>query len=41
MTLTPEERIRFAESLKLRGQWREAQPALNEKKPASNAASGE
>ncbi|MBB5419385.1 periplasmic heavy metal sensor [Paraburkholderia atlantica] len=40
-TLTPEERIRFAESLKLRGQWREAQPALNEKKPASNAASGE
>ncbi|MGF6788689.1 periplasmic heavy metal sensor [Paraburkholderia sp. 35.1] len=40
-TLTPEERVEFAESLKLRGQWREAQPAPNAKKPAANAASSE
>jgi uncharacterized membrane protein len=39
-TLTPEERVEFAESLKLRGQWREPQPAPNAKKPAPNAASG-
>ncbi|MGF6965242.1 putative membrane protein [Paraburkholderia sp. WC7.3g] len=40
-TLTPEERVEFADSLKLRGQWREAQPGPNAKKPAANAASGE
>ncbi|EDZ99495.1 putative membrane-associated protein [Burkholderia sp. H160] len=40
-TLTPEERVEFAESLKLRGQWREPQPAPNAKKPAASAASGE
>ncbi|RZF26951.1 periplasmic heavy metal sensor [Paraburkholderia sp. UYCP14C] len=40
-TLTPAERVEFAESLKLRGQWREAQAAPNAKKPAANAASGE
>jgi uncharacterized membrane protein len=40
-TLTPEERVEFAESLKLRGQWREAQPASNAKKPVPNGASGE
>jgi uncharacterized membrane protein len=40
-TLTPEERVQFAESLKLRGQWREPQAAQNAKKPAANAASGE
>jgi uncharacterized membrane protein len=39
-TLTPEERIEFAESLKLRGQWREAQPAPKANKPAANGASG-
>ncbi|APA88917.1 periplasmic heavy metal sensor [Paraburkholderia sprentiae WSM5005] len=46
-TLTPEERVEFAESLKLRGQWREAQSGPNAKKPANaeqsasaNAASG-
>ncbi|MBC8750877.1 MULTISPECIES: periplasmic heavy metal sensor [Paraburkholderia] len=39
-TLTPEERVEFADSLKLRGQWREAQPGPNAKKPAANAASG-
>ncbi|HEX3382509.1 MAG TPA: periplasmic heavy metal sensor [Paraburkholderia sp.] len=40
-TLTPEERVKFADSLKLRGQWREPQAAQNAKKPAPNAASGE
>ncbi|WP_233805555.1 periplasmic heavy metal sensor [Paraburkholderia sp. HP33-1] len=40
-TLTPEERAEFAESLKLRGQWREPQPPPNPKKPEANAASGE
>jgi uncharacterized membrane protein len=28
-TLSPEERVEFADSLKLRGQWREPQPAAN------------
>ncbi|KAA1008251.1 periplasmic heavy metal sensor [Paraburkholderia panacisoli] len=42
-TLSPEERVRFAESLKLRGQWREpaAANARNPANPASQAASGE
>jgi uncharacterized membrane protein len=40
-TLSPEQRIEFANSLRLRGQWREAQPAPNAKKPAANPASGE
>ncbi|MCC8396957.1 periplasmic heavy metal sensor [Paraburkholderia sp. MMS20-SJTR3] len=36
-TLTPEQRVAFAESLKLRGQWREAQAAANTKRPANRA----
>ena len=32
-TLSPEERVEFADSLKLRGQWREPQPAANANKP--------
>ncbi|CAB3789350.1 hypothetical protein LMG28614_02860 [Paraburkholderia ultramafica] len=45
-TLSPEERIRFADSLKLSGQWREPQPAANARNqpnPANpaNPASGE
>ncbi|CAE6719555.1 periplasmic heavy metal sensor [Paraburkholderia haematera] len=47
-TLSPEERVEFADSLKLRGQWREPQPSANAKKPpqpaasdATSAASGE
>jgi uncharacterized membrane protein len=47
-TLTPTERVEFAESLRLRGQWRQAQPAPNAKPSANpqesasaNAASGE
>ncbi|ACD19387.1 periplasmic heavy metal sensor [Paraburkholderia phytofirmans] len=39
-TLSPEERVQFADSLKLRGQWREPAPAPNAKKPASQASSG-
>ncbi|MFL9867143.1 periplasmic heavy metal sensor [Paraburkholderia fungorum] len=38
-TLSPEERVEFADSLKLRGQWREPQPAANAKKPPQPAAS--
>lgn len=38
-TLSPEERVQFADSLKLRGQWREVQPAPNAKKPANQATS--
>ena len=38
-TLSPEERVKFADSLKLRGQWRESQPAANAKKPADQASS--
>ncbi|MFC6313857.1 periplasmic heavy metal sensor [Paraburkholderia dipogonis] len=38
-TLSPEERVQFADSLKLRGQWREPVPALNAKKPANQASS--
>ncbi|CAE6950470.1 periplasmic heavy metal sensor [Paraburkholderia domus] len=38
-TLSPEERVEFADSLKLRGQWREPQPAANAKQPAKPAAS--
>ncbi|MFT4066446.1 periplasmic heavy metal sensor [Paraburkholderia sp.] len=34
-TLSPAERVEFADSLKQRGQWREALPAPNAKKPAS------
>jgi uncharacterized membrane protein len=33
-TLSPDERVRFADSLKLRGQWREPQPAANPLNPA-------
>jgi uncharacterized membrane protein len=45
-TLTPEERVEFADSLKLRGQWREAAPAANAKAKAqadqaSSDSSGE
>ena len=38
-TLSPEERVEFADSLKLRGQWREPQPAANANKPPKPAAS--
>jgi uncharacterized membrane protein len=38
-TLSPEERVEFADSLRLRGQWRAAQPAPNAKKPANQTAS--
>ncbi|MFL9882367.1 periplasmic heavy metal sensor [Paraburkholderia agricolaris] len=38
-TLSPEERVEFADSLKLRGQWREPQAAANAKKPPQPAAS--
>ncbi|NPT42955.1 periplasmic heavy metal sensor [Paraburkholderia sp. 1N] len=37
-TLSPEERVEFADSLKLRGQWREPQPAANAKQPAQQSA---
>ena len=46
-SLSPEERIQFADSLKLRGQWREPQPAANAQNqtrpatPASGEASGD
>jgi uncharacterized membrane protein len=43
-TLSPEERVEFADSLKLRGQWREPQPAANAKqsqKPAASESSSE
>jgi uncharacterized membrane protein len=45
-TLSPEERVRFAESLKLRGQWREpaagnAQNQASRAKPASGETSGD
>lgn len=45
-TLSPEERVRFAESLKLRGQWREpaagnAREQANAANSASQPASGE
>ncbi|MFP3563449.1 periplasmic heavy metal sensor [Paraburkholderia sp. SIMBA_030] len=36
-TLSPEERARFAESLKLRGQWRVSQAAGNANKPANQS----
>jgi uncharacterized membrane protein len=35
-TLSPEQRVEFAESLKLRGQWREPQLAANANKPAKS-----
>jgi uncharacterized membrane protein len=37
-TLTPEERVEFAESLRLRGQWRLAPAGPNAKKPAKGPA---
>ncbi|MFM0206838.1 periplasmic heavy metal sensor [Paraburkholderia sediminicola] len=37
-TLSPEERVEFADSLKLRGQWREPQQAANANKPAKQPA---
>lgn len=43
-TLTPEERVRFADSLKLHGQWRQPQPAANARNqpnPASGEAAGD
>lgn len=38
-SLSPEERVQFADSLKVRGQWREPAPAANAKKPANQASS--
>ncbi|NPT56564.1 periplasmic heavy metal sensor [Paraburkholderia elongata] len=38
-TLSPEERVEFADSLKLRGQWREPQQAANANKAPQPAAS--
>jgi uncharacterized membrane protein len=38
-TLSPEERVQFADSLKVRGQWREPAPAPTVKKPANQASS--
>ncbi|PRX30581.1 putative membrane protein [Paraburkholderia sp. BL18I3N2] len=38
-TLSPEERVQFADSLKLRGQWREPAPAPNARKPGNQASS--
>ncbi|MEZ0604273.1 periplasmic heavy metal sensor [Paraburkholderia sp. IW21] len=38
-TLSPEQRVAFADSLKLRGQWREPQPAANANKPGKAASS--
>lgn len=38
-TLSPEERIQFADSLKLRGQWRESQPAAKPNQTDKQAAS--
>ncbi|MGF6572900.1 putative membrane protein [Paraburkholderia sp. GAS333] len=40
-TLSPEERVEFADSLKLRGQWRETVPAANAKAQARKQASSE
>jgi uncharacterized membrane protein len=37
-TLSPEERVKFADSLKLRGQWREAQSAANVQNKAQDPA---
>jgi uncharacterized membrane protein len=34
-TLTPQERVKFADSLRLRGQWREPLPGPNARKPAA------
>ena len=36
-TLSPEERVQFADSLKLRGQWREPVPAANTNSATNNA----
>lgn len=38
-TLSPAQRVEFADSLKLRGQWREPQPAANANKPGKAASS--
>ncbi|PRY06716.1 periplasmic heavy metal sensor [Paraburkholderia sp. BL25I1N1] len=38
-TLSPEERVQFADSLKVRGQWREPVTTPNVKKPANQASS--
>ncbi|CAB3727183.1 periplasmic heavy metal sensor [Paraburkholderia rhynchosiae] len=40
-TLSPDERAKFADSLRLRGQWREPLPGANGAKPASPASSGD
>jgi uncharacterized membrane protein len=37
-TLSPEERVKFADSLKVRGQWREPPAAGNANKPANQPA---
>ena len=37
-SLSPEERVAFADSLKVHGQWREPLPAANAKKPAQKPA---
>ncbi|MFP3435447.1 periplasmic heavy metal sensor, partial [Paraburkholderia sp. SIMBA_061] len=36
--LSPEERVKFADSLRLRGQWREPQPGASVARPASPAS---
>lgn len=38
-SLSPEERVKFADSLKVRGQWRESQQAANVKKPENQTSS--
>ena len=38
-SLSPEERAEFADSLKVRGQWRESPSAANAKKPANQTSS--
>ncbi|WP_454827762.1 periplasmic heavy metal sensor [Paraburkholderia xenovorans] len=38
-TLSPEERVQFADSLKLRGQWREPEPPANANRAARQASS--
>jgi len=39
--LSPEERVKFADSLRLRGQWREPQSGASVARPASPASSGD
>lgn len=39
-TLTPQERVKFADSLRSRGQWREPAPGPNARKPDAGVESG-